>query len=180
MSSDILVSETSQHKTVDKIVLYLHTSTCVQRLEGSIVSSDALRAEVKPAIFGLYIVRNGALMSFAHQQVGECKISGFLGNGGRNCGRGLEGGVAAGPGMLKLSNSSLVFLHKALPFSFTHFWNAWNHCMPAECLTFPASSWWGADQCSLLLCLEPRLSVWMEISPVKVRGSWEDRYRNLV
>ena len=79
MSSDILVSETSQHKTVDKIVLYLHTSTCVQRLEGSIVSSDALRAEVKPAIFGLYIVRNGALMSFAHQQVGECKISGFLG-----------------------------------------------------------------------------------------------------
>lgn len=113
-------------------------------------------------------------MSFAHQQVGECKISDFFGDGGRNCGRGLEGGGAAGPGMLKLSNSSLVFLHKALPFSFTHFWDAWNHCMPAECLTFPASAWWGADQCSLLLCLEPRLSLWMETSPVKVRGSWED------
>ena len=121
MCSDILLSETSQHKTVDKTVLYLHTSTCVQRLEGSIVFSDALRAEVKPAIFRVYTVRNGALLYFAHQQVGECKISGFLGDGGRNCGRGLEGGVAAGPGMLKLSNSSLVFLHKALPFSFTHF-----------------------------------------------------------
>lgn len=118
-------------------------------------------------------------MSFAHQQVGECKISDFFGDGGRNCGRGLEGGGAEGPGMLKLSNSSLVFLHKALPFSFTHFWDAWNHCMPAECLTFPASAWWGADQCSLLLCLEPRLSVWMETSPVKVRGSWEDRSREL-
>ena len=34
---------------------------------------------------------------------------------------GFEGGGAAGPGMLNLSNSSLVFLHKALPFSFTHF-----------------------------------------------------------
>lgn len=70
-------------------------------------------------------------------------------DGRRKCGRGLEGGIAVGQGMLKLSNSALVFLRRTLPFSFQHFSDArpatWKHGMPAECLTFPVIAWWGAS-----------------------------------
>lgn len=130
----------TKHKTVDKMVLSLETSTCVQRLEGSSFSCDALREDVEPATFRAHTVSSRALMSFVHQQVGKCKISGFFGGGGRKYGRGLEGGAAVGRGILKLSNSSLVVLRKALPFSFPHFSDArpstWKHSVPVECLTF--------------------------------------------
>ena len=123
----------TKHRTVAKTVLSLETSTCVQRLEGSSFSCDALRADVEPATFRAHTVSNQALMSFVHQQVGKCKISGFFGGSGRKCGRGLEGGAAVGRGILKLSNSSLVVLRKALPFSFPHFsdarpstWKQWS------------------------------------------------------
>lgn len=58
----------------------------------------------------------------------------------------LEGEGAMGQGMLKLSNASLVFLRKTLPFSLQHFSDArpslWKHGMPAKCLTFPMSVVW--------------------------------------
>lgn len=75
------------------MVLSLETSTCVQRLEGSSFSCDALREDVEPATFRAHTVSNRALMSFVHQQVGKCKISGFLVEVGENVGEAWKEGL---------------------------------------------------------------------------------------
>lgn len=136
-----------KHRTVDKTVLSLETSTCIRRLMPSVWSWNAPRADISPAGFGAHPVWNWALMVFVPKQVvGKCEINGFFCGGGRKCRRGLEGEGAVGQGMLKLSNASLVFLRKTLPFSLQHFSDArpspWKHSMPAKRLKFPMSVVW--------------------------------------